>query len=274
MIVFRLETRPVRGASFVGQVNHRGVAFMAVRIGDHLLELGGSTSRRLIIRRTFMAAVCAAFYTAGQSEARADGPRGGPAGDHCGPMVLALLGDPCFEIGDQVEVAVAMSNAGQPIIAGQFFLAYSTTVLDFVSISPGDYPFIFQIGKFVDEEEGLIDYAVGVAPGDGGTMTDAIMAWITFEVISDQDIPYVVWRNEQSALAPSCDTDFVDAGQEDDVDVTDFAGFQRCFMGDAAPVSDCCQLWFDDDADGDVDSLDYAVFHASFTGPTLWVCDG
>ena len=192
----------------------------------------------------------------------------------CAPTVLALLGDPCFGIGDQVEVAVAMSNACEPILAGQFFLAYSTTVLDFVSISPGDDPFILELGQFVDEEEGFIDYAVSVAPAQEGTMIDTVMARITFEVIGDQEIPFVVWRDEQPPLWPSCGTDFVDAGREDDVDVTDFAGFQRCFTGDGTPASDCCRLWFDDDADEDVDSLDYAVFHASFTGPTLWVCDG
>jgi hypothetical protein len=248
---------------------------MAVRIGEHLFGLGGSMSRGLILRGTFLAAVCAAFHTAGQSEADADGPRGGEAGDYCGPTVLALLGDPCFEIGDQVEVAVAMSNPCEPIIAGQFFLVYNTTILDVVSISLGDDPFTMMLYVDINEEEGLIDCAVVVPPWDEGTMTDSVMARITFEVTGDQEIPFVVWRDEEyHPLSPICGPDLVDAGQEDDVDVTDFAAFQRCFTGDAAPASDCCQLWFDDDADGDVDSLDYAVFHASFTGPTLWVCDG
>ncbi len=209
---------------------------------------------------------------------RSEQPRGheggsDAVGDGCGPTVLALLGDPCFDIGDQVEVAVAMSNASAPITGGQFFLAYSTTILSFVSMSPGDPPFVLQVFESVDEAEGLIDYAVGVPVGSDGTMTDTVMARITFEVIGDEGIPFVVWREYEYPLGLPSDTDMVDAGQEDDVDLTDFASFQRCFTGDGIPAPDDCQCLFDDDGDQDVDGFDYAAFQASFTGPTLWVCD-
>ena len=51
------------------------------------------------------------------------------------------------------------------------------------------------------------------------------------------------------------------------IDLTDIAGFQRCFTSDGpTDVSPCCRI-FDFALDADVDLDDVAEFHLAITGP-------
>ncbi len=59
-----------------------------------------------------------------------------------------------------------------------------------------------------------------------------------------------------ASLASSCDGD-------EDLDLADFANFQRCFGGDGTGDCSCADV----DGDGDVDLADYDVFAISFAGP-------
>ena len=92
----------------------------------------------------------------------------------------------CYpSIGDTVTVTVDMTNAGVIVVGGQFFLQFDPSALAFVDMSPGDAPFVNEIVEAVpgDDGPGTIDYSVGVANGDVGTMADSTMAVITFTTL-------------------------------------------------------------------------------------------
>jgi len=96
----------------------------------------------------------------------------------------------CYPMSEpQLTVGIDMTDIGYTIVAGQYFLEYDNTVLDFVSIEPGDSPFTNEIYEGVDEGAGTIDYAVGVEFGDPGTDVDTTMARITFEFLQDVCTP-------------------------------------------------------------------------------------
>lgn len=86
-----------------------------------------------------------------------------------------------------------MSGLANPIIAGQFYLEYDTTMLSFVSMVPGDAPFTNQLLVFHDPMNGTIDYAVSVPPGVAGTTANTTMARITFTTNGECD-PFVQFR--------------------------------------------------------------------------------
>jgi hypothetical protein len=58
-----------------------------------------------------------------------------------------------------------------------------------------------------------------------------------------------------------------DADEDGDVDLVDFAAFQRCF-GAAGVEGAECRCAFDADNDGDIDLADYSDLGAALTGPT------
>ncbi len=205
---------------------------------------------------------------------------GGVAGGDCTVTALHLVADPCFSVGELIELEVLLTDPTSPIIGGQFFLRFDTVTFDVVSLSPGDAPFTFEFpGWLADEELGIIDYAVGSFTG--GTMADTVMARIVLEVVDDSGVAYLAFR-ENSPPNRLADEDgfevsaeLIDAGAEADVDMTDFTAFQRCFSGDAVPATVECQCAFDlEGFDGDVDLLDYAAFQATLTGPSYWECGG
>ena len=68
-----------------------------------------------------------------------------------------------------------------------------------------------------------------------------------------------------SVTIVSCGT--ADSDADGDVDLADFAAFQRCFTGDGGTADVLCQCLFDSDADEDVDLTDYQAFEAAITGP-------
>lgn len=105
--------------------------------------------------------------------------------------------DTCLNADDtQVVVDVNMANPPGSIVGGQFFLDYDNTVLDFISIEPGDAPFTDELYEFVDEGAGTIDYSVNAPLGDPGTSSATTMARITFNLADDAcfEDALVSWR--------------------------------------------------------------------------------
>lgn len=84
--------------------------------------------------------------------------------------------------GTTVTVNVNMSGATGIITGGQFFLAYDTSKLQFISANPGSAPFSREI--FESLGIGTLDYAVGVVEGNPGTSANTTMAVIRFQALS------------------------------------------------------------------------------------------
>lgn len=203
-----------------------------------------------------------------RERSHSDEPAGVVAGTACGPCALTLAGDPCFEIGDQVEVTVTRSNASEFVTGAVVFLAYSTAMLDVVAVFPGDG--LIELLELVDDAAGEIDFAVGLPPG-GTPFLNGVIAVLVFEVVGDDGTPFVVFRNDPPTQPPCA---LVNAGRQHDVDLRDFAALRRCFTADATPANEDCRCLFDTDGDGDIDDLDYAAWHPTLTGPSLWTCGG
>jgi hypothetical protein len=82
-------------------------------------------------------------------------------------------------------VEIHVSGLIHAAVGGQFFLSYDPNLLEFVSIDPGDAPFLREVYENVDEISGTIDYAVGVNDGDVGTLIPTTMARITFQPLAE-----------------------------------------------------------------------------------------
>ena len=98
----------------------------------------------------------------------------------------------------RVRVEMGFAPPQNPIVGGQFFLAYDPLTLDFVSMAPGSSvdpgsPFSLEFIELVDETLGTIDYLVGVNLGDSGTAAASTLAVITFQAIAECN-PFVVFR--------------------------------------------------------------------------------
>lgn len=95
--------------------------------------------------------------------------------------------DTCVE-GSTLVVHVDLTRVVSPelVVGGQFFLNYDTSLLQFVSATPGSAPFNLEVYENVNTITGNIDYAVGVIGGGPGTATTpTTMAVLTFNVLSD-----------------------------------------------------------------------------------------
>ncbi len=200
----------------------------------------------------------------------------GVAGE-CIPDTLTIELSNCLEVGSELVAPIALSNASERIVGGQFFIEYSTSTFELISVTPGEDPFTQQI-HFEEPGPGLIDYAV-IAFLDG-TMEDTVMAVMTFLVIGDEGgAPFIRFRPHEpsttmlagkgGAVPPHT----VDAGEVEDVDLTDVAVFQNCFGGAGVEMQPACTCPFDFDEDLDVDLGDYEALHAILEGPISWYCE-
>ncbi|MFI4897584.1 MAG: hypothetical protein ACIARR_07145 [Phycisphaerales bacterium JB059] len=100
-------------------------------------------------------------------------------------MVLSTP-DLCLDAGENtLLVDIDATGLTDLCVGGQFFLEFDTTVLDLVSIEPGDAPFLREVYESVDEPGGTIDYAVGVLDGDPGTLLPTTVARLEFAVTGD-----------------------------------------------------------------------------------------
>ena len=103
----------------------------------------------------------------------------------------------CFgwvEPDSTIAVSVDLTGATALIVGGDFFLRYDKTLLDFVSMEPGDPPFTVEISEIIDEAGGTIDYGVGIEFGDTGTSQDSTMAVVTFTALAEVcDTASLVW---------------------------------------------------------------------------------
>jgi predicted outer membrane repeat protein len=110
--------------------------------------------------------------------------------DSCEPKLWLVAPDGCDP--DHLVIDLALTDAPETVVGGQFFLDYDPTRLAFVSATPGaqgqgdpENPFEREIYEAVDEVAGTIDYLVGIADGDVGTEGDALMARFVFAVVAD-----------------------------------------------------------------------------------------
>lgn len=112
-----------------------------------------------------------------------------------GELTLAPAA-PCFAPGAHVVVEVWATALSDPIVGGQFRLAYDTSRIAFVDIAPGDALFS-ELYRAVDDSAGEIDYAVNAPPGHEGTGEDVVLAVITFSTLEyGCEIADLLWFRE------------------------------------------------------------------------------
>ncbi len=91
-----------------------------------------------------------------------------------------------YDVGDEVVVSIELSGISDSqyaIVGGQFFLAFDTGRLAFVSASVGDYPWSIEFYEASDGGAGTVDYAVGASPFDPGA-TAGTLAVLRFEALA------------------------------------------------------------------------------------------
>lgn len=202
-----------------------------------------------------------------------------PDWGECFPNTVTLEVDGCPEIGSDLSAWAILTNATEEISGGQFFLEYSTAVLDMelADIQSGDPPFTSVIHRTLDRTLGRVGYAV-ISPGGNGTMNDTVMMRMTFQVVGDQGAPFIRFLDEPGRInkliaeggnpvAPHK----VNAGTGDTIDLEEMAAFQNCFVGEDGLATPECACLFDHDEDTDVDLADYQALPA-MGGPVNWPC--
>jgi hypothetical protein len=120
--------------------------------------------------------------------------------------------------------------------------------------------------------------AVGVALSSSDTSPYSGTVYSLNVPSTDCDADGVADRCElRDGLAEDCNHNFApdeceqrsfgDFDFDGRVDLRDFAGLQRCFTGNDAPLAPCCGIFDLGPPDGDVDLGDAAAFPATMTGP-------
>jgi hypothetical protein len=97
-----------------------------------------------------------------------------------------------------------------------------------------------------------------VQPGDHGARIHCVATDVCGTTVSDT-VALIVGQGETPE----------DGDGDCDVDVRDYAEFQRCFTGSSppAPPSGACATVFDRDADDDIDGDDFALYAQALAGP-------
>ncbi len=140
---------------------------------------------------------------------------------------------------------------------------------------------------YLDENPTPVITIPNAAPGGQGPI-EAIGFGCGSSTFASQDIYFDwVWGTNAGAFGPGeevacigtlqcteCRIPRVDADEDNDVDMDDFAVFQRCYTGSLVsppPVSYECH-WFDSDSDSDIDTVDFIHFVNCETGASVpWV---
>ena len=93
-----------------------------------------------------------------------------------------------------------------------------------------------------------------------------------YDLLAEEVLGIFATQTNPSGMAPPYEIVFGpragDADGDWDLDLGDFAAFQRCFGGDGVAPSNYNCLTFDHDRDGDIDAADLAAFSAAMTGPS------
>ncbi|MFK7959013.1 MAG: hypothetical protein AB8G96_00675 [Phycisphaerales bacterium] len=99
------------------------------------------------------------------------------------------LNSPACEPSTTLTVTIDMGDAPGIVAGGQFFLSWDTSVLQFVSATPGGLvtpnPFVLEIFEVVDAVAGTLDYAVGTAGGDPGTAAASTLVQLEFSPVDE-----------------------------------------------------------------------------------------
>jgi hypothetical protein len=140
---------------------------------------------------SFIAPVTGTYTIAVSSFSSAPMPAGGYThrvtvnGSTAGTTASLVAPDVCLNAGETtLTVNIDMTMASDVAVGGQFFLQYDTTRLAYLGGTPGGGDFTLEIFD-AEPVAGQIDYAVGVAFGNPGTMMDSTMAVLSFQVIGD-----------------------------------------------------------------------------------------
>lgn len=96
-------------------------------------------------------------------------------------------GENCYLPDTEIEMRVEMGASETPICGAQFFLQYDPAVLDFEEFNVGGGIFVFPVAQFVDEVNGLMDFAIGADPFGGpceGTNGPATVGTFLFRTLA------------------------------------------------------------------------------------------
>ncbi|MGB0716945.1 MAG: cohesin domain-containing protein [Phycisphaerae bacterium] len=107
-----------------------------------------------------------------------------------GSGVCLETATPCAVQDSAVNMRVVLRADGTLINGAQLVLAYDPAQLTFVSIESGSHcdsasPFAQEVFSSIDEEDGLITYAVSPLLGQSGSANDATLACLRFVVRND-----------------------------------------------------------------------------------------
>ncbi|MEK6677344.1 MAG: hypothetical protein AABZ47_17040 [Planctomycetota bacterium] len=201
----------------------------------------------------------------------------------CGDAQLNLVADICQTQGDEFVATIRMTNVPVQVAGGQFFIEFSQTGLEVLSLEAGDPPFIALLfGSACPITElctpGRIEMAVGILPGTQATRMDLIIGRIHFRVISSLPAPFIRFiRTNPIPARLSTPTgipipvNLVDF-ESFSVDLHDFSDFQTCFSSDGEPAFENCRCAFDSDGDDDVDQVDFLAYFSVLNGPQFQSC--
>ena len=181
-----------------------------------------------------------------------------------------VVDDPAPLAGESVEVRLELGPGDARIIGGQFTVRYDPEVLRFVEASPGSAcdessPFEFEIIEEVDETVGQVLYASAVALGGPGTQGPATMACLSFDAVGI-DSTEVCLVDEPPATNTLVDEDGLPVVPLNDKDCPAVPPAISCEEITPQAQDSCTQV--DADGDGDIDLVDYAAFQRCFNGPS------
>jgi hypothetical protein len=182
------------------------------------------------------------------------------------PSLCALVHDGTPVLDQPVGVSIMLGSGDPVIVGGQFAVRYDPAVLAYDGVSAGTVcdaasPFARIVWLELDEANGELLFSVMVPFGQSGTQGPATMACLDFVVVSQaasdvcliDELPFDTFllREGGGAVTPdnandcpaeppalACghvpepslgECDNMDSDGDGDIDLHDFAVFQRCF---------------------------------------------
>ncbi len=218
-----------------------------------------------------------------------------------------LLFAPTFQsapAGGLVEIdLVARANSGQTeeFATLEAILNWDPAVLDFVGADDSNAGYTFLPDHFLPDPDGInADLTDGdalfIALAPGGQQAPVppeglVITTLQFQALAapnnatvsllpsfgDEGVTRVMqldFDNITGDISGTADVAVVVCGSADhendgDVDLADFARFQRCYAGADVGAGEPCECLFDFEPDTDVDFDDFVTLDPLFTGPAM-----